>query len=166
VTSSREVALGVLTADCLAVILVSPGGSTVAAVHAGWRGTLEGVVVKALESVGRKGAAGVTAGLGPCIGVCCYEVGDETYEAFREKWGKSFVRKVFKRSGQWRLDLRKANAVQLLEAGLMKKNIASVPLCTCCRSDLFFSHRRDGERTGRMLAFAVRPGPGMPLEEK
>jgi YfiH family protein len=164
VTSRREVTLGILTADCLPVILASADGAAAGIAHAGWKGTLEGVAVRTLESLGGGGAAGTAAGLGPAIGVCCYQVGDEIYEAFREKWGAAFVRKVFKRSGPWRLDLQKANAVQLLEAGLKPENIGVVPLCTCCRKDLFFSHRRDGERTGRMLAFARVSSSGVPGE--
>ena len=155
VTSSREVTLGILTADCLAVILAAPDGGAVAAVHAGWKGTLAGIAPRALRSLAGGDGTGVKAGLGPCIGRCCYEVGDEVHERFREKWGKEYVGKVFRRRRGWRLDLQKANLLQLLEAGVKEKDIAAVPLCTSCRRDLFFSHRRDGERTGRMLAFAV-----------
>jgi YfiH family protein len=156
VTSSRAVTLGILTADCLAVIMAAPDGGSVAAAHAGWKGTLEGVAVKALRAMEGTAPAGVRAGLGPCIGACCYEVGDDIYERFRKKWGMDYARRVFRRQGGWRLDLQAANLVQLLEAGLREEDIAAVPLCTSCRRDLFFSHRRDGERTGRMLAYAVR----------
>lgn len=156
VTSSKEVTLGVLTADCLAVILAAPDGRTVAAAHAGWRGTLAGVVVETLRAMKGASPAGVRAGLGPCIGACCCEVGDDIYEAFRKKWGMSYTQRVFRRRGGWRLDLQAANLVQLLEAGVREEDIAAVPLCTSCRKDLFFSHRRDGERTGRMLAYAAR----------
>lgn len=154
VTTSGELTLGVLTADCLAAVLLSGDGRTAAVAHAGWRGTLEGVTLEVLKAMGGHGSEGVTVGLGPCIGGCCYEVGDEIYDSFRERWGGGFTGKVFRRRGGWRLDLIKANTVQLLEAGVGVKNIAAVPLCTSCRKDLFFSHRRDGERTGRMLTFA------------
>jgi len=156
VTTSREVTLGILTADCLAVILTAHDGSVVAAAHAGWRGTLEGVVVETLRSMAGSEPGETRAGLGPCIGACCYEVGDEIHDKFRQKWGRSYVDRVFQRRGEWHLDLQKANTLQLLEAGLGEENIVAVPLCTSCRRDLFFSHRRDGERTGRMLAFAAR----------
>jgi len=166
VTSSREVTLGVLTADCLAVIMAAPEVGAVAAVHAGWRGTLEGIAPRALRSLAGEAGAGVKAGLGPCIGMCCYEVGEEVHDRFREKWGREYVDKVFRRRGGWRLDLQKANLLQLLEAGVPEKDIATVPLCTSCRRDLFFSHRRDGERTGRMLAFAGLKGPREREEER
>lgn len=156
------VALGVLTADCLPVLLAGPAGRAVAVAHAGWRGTLLGVAPRALEKLpveGRKGFGEITAGLGPAVGRCCCQVGDEVYEAFRETWGRSFARQIFTRADPWRLDLQHANRIQLLEAGLRDENIASLPFCTVCRPDLFFSHRRDGERTGRMLSFAsVSPG--------
>lgn len=154
VTTSDRMTLGVLTADCLAAVLVSADGRAVAVAHAGWRGTLDGILREALETMTENDTAEVSAGLGPCIGSCCYEVGEEIRQAFSEKWGGDFVKKVFRRQGGWRLDLQKANVIHLLEAGVRRSNIAAVPLCTSCRKDLFFSHRRDGERTGRMLTFA------------
>lgn len=161
VTEVPGVTLGVLTADCLPVVLAGPEGRVVAVAHAGWRGTLLGVVPRALKRLpleGKRDFRGITAGLGPAVGRCCFQVGDEVYEAFREKWGRSFSRRVFARADPWRLDLQQANRIQLLEAGLEDTQIASLPFCTVCRPDLFFSHRRDGERTGRMLSF-VRASP-------
>ena len=157
ITERRGVTLGILTADCLPVIIGLPGGGGVAAVHAGWKGTRAGIVAEAVKSLASAAGADprqMRAGLGPCIGTCCYTVGEEVRERFREKWGRDFADRVLAASDPWRLDLQEANRRQLLEAGLAAGNVGTVPLCTSCRSDLFFSHRRDGERTGRMLAFA------------
>ncbi len=163
VTDRPGVTLGILTADCLPVVLALPGGAGAAAVHAGWKGSLEGVVVEAVKALAAAAGADpsvMTAGLGPCIGRCCYQVGEEVHSRFVRKWGRPFSRKVFASADPWRLDLQEANRLQLLEAGLDSRKIGAVPLCTSCRRDLFFSHRRDGERTGRMLAFASLPRGG------
>lgn len=157
VTTDRGVAVAVVTADCLPVILAAPGGRAAAVAHAGWRGALLGVVPRAVESIAAAGGVeprDLAAGLGPAIGSCCFQVGEEVYEAFRKERGLPFARRVFRREDPWLLDLGQVCRIDLMEAGLKAKNIDGIPLCTSCRGDLFFSHRRDGERTGRMLAFA------------
>ena len=149
--------LGVLTADCLPVVLAVPGTGAVAIAHAGWRGTLEGVVpaaVRELCTIAGAGPAEVVAALGPAIGACCYRVGEEVREAFRARWGAARLRGAFVRDDEgWRLDLHAANRRQLRAAGVPVPAVTTVPLCTSCRSDLFFSYRRDGHRSGRMLSF-------------
>lgn len=163
VTASPGVALGILTADCLPVVLGIPGAPAVAVAHAGWRGTLGGIAPAAARELARLagGAVGdVVAGLGPSIGRCCYQVGEEVRAAFLAAWGPALARRILTRSDPWRLDLPAANLIQLREAGIPARQLARVPLCTCCRKDLFFSYRRDGERSGRMLNFAVGAGPG------
>lgn len=162
VAADPGVTLGVLTADCLPAVLAAPGGGSVAAAHAGWRGTLLGVlpetVLKLCDSA-KVEPREILAVLGPAIGPCCFQVGEEVRRTFAEHWGEGFARRIFRPSDPWRLDLGSANRIQLLDAGLTEANITVAGLCTVCRSDLFFSHRRDGERTGRMLAFAA-PSPG------
>ena len=152
------ITVGVLTADCLPAILGTPDGGAVAVAHAGWRGTLLGVLpetVQRLCSSAKAEPGELRAFLGPAIGPCCCQVGDEVRRTFAEHWGEGFARHVFRRSDPWHLDLVEANRIQLLDAGLAGEKISAAGLCTVCRPDLFFSHRRDGERTGRMLAFAV-----------
>lgn len=155
-TDRPGLVLGVLTADCLPVVIAVPGTGAVAVAHAGWRGTLEGVVPAAVrELCALAGAApnDVLAALGPAIGSCCYRVGNEVREAFRARWGATHARGIFTRDGDgWRLALQGANLRQLREAGVPARAATTIPLCTSCRRDLFFSYRRDG-RTGRMLNF-------------
>jgi hypothetical protein len=154
------IVLGVLTADCLPVILAVPGARAVAIAHAGWRGTLEGVAVAAIRELcaaARAEPRDVVVALGPSIGRCCYQVGNEVRAAFRERWGEAYVRRILRRSDPWRLDLQAANLLQLREAGVPSGAIAAVPLCTSCRADLFFSYRRDGPHSGRMLNFVAAP---------
>jgi len=138
---SRERGLGllVLVADCLPVALAGEG--EVAMVHCGWRGLAGGLIGKAAEhfAEGRPGAAAV----GPGIGPCCYEVGDEVLEEFAGYQGVA--------SGRM-LDLRAVADAQLRAAGV--ERIEHVDLCTSCREDLFFSHRRDQGVTGRQGGMA------------
>lgn len=155
VSDQPGVVLGVLTADCLPVILAVPGSGAVAVAHAGWRGTLEGVVrtaVGELCAVAGATPREVVAVVGPAIGACCYHVGAEVHEAFRRRWGAADARAIFTRVGGLRLDLQAANLRQLRDSGVPARAVTTIPLCTSCRRDLFFSYRRDG-RTGRMLNF-------------
>jgi purine-nucleoside/S-methyl-5'-thioadenosine phosphorylase / adenosine deaminase len=151
VTSLRGVALGVQTADCVPVLIADDQARAVAAVHAGWRGTAAGIVKTAvsrlLEKFGLE-AKSLRAAIGPHIGVCCYEVGDEVVRMIdepaaietRTEWAKPH------------LNLAAANLRQLLSAGIPESQIETSTLCTKCREDLFHSFRRDGKRMGHMLS--------------
>jgi YfiH family protein len=127
----------VFVADCLPIALVGDGG--VAMVHGGWRGLAEGIVAEAVRELG--GAR--SAVIGPGIGACCYEVGDEVREAFPAET----------HAGR-HLDLKRAAARSLRRAGVA--DVQDVGLCTSCRGDLFFSHRRDQGVTGRQAGVTWR----------
>ncbi len=135
-----EPGLGLLVqaADCLPVALAARG--RVAMLHCGWRGMAGGLIARALECFEEVPAAAV----GPGIGRCCYEVGDEVLKAFGGR-------------GERTLDLR-AIARSQLEAGGVT-GVLEVDLCTSCHPELFFSHRRDGGVTGRQAGVVVRDGP-------
>jgi YfiH family protein len=122
----------VFTADCLPVAVRGPGG--VAMLHCGWRGLAGGIVAKGVEAVGATSAA-----IGPGIGPCCYEVGDEVLAAF-SGLGEGVA------AGRM-LDLAEVARRLLAEAGV--ERIEAAALCTGCNPDLFFSHRRDAGLTGR-----------------
>jgi purine-nucleoside/S-methyl-5'-thioadenosine phosphorylase / adenosine deaminase len=136
VTSNPELTPLVIVADCLPVAMVGPGG--VAMAHCGWRGLAGGIVARVADAVEAEAAA-----IGPGIGPCCYEVGEEVLSAFADLDGVARGRM---------LDLT-AVATGLLErAGV--GTIESSGLCTSCNPELFYSHRRDGERTGRQAGLA------------
>ena len=182
VTSTPGLLLGIQTADCVPILLVDPRRRTVAAVHAGWRGTLSRIVEKTVGQLqmhfGSK-PADLLAALGPSIGACCYEVGPELVTQFSSQFADAHNWFDEPRTGeepnplQWlnmappghqpppknvRLDLRKANRSQLLAVGLLDNNIFVSDLCTACRPDLFFSYRKQGPRSGRLLsAIGLRP---------
>ncbi len=151
-TDRPGVIVGVRTADCVPVLLVDPRNRSVAAVHAGWRGTVAGVVPSALEGmVSGYGTrlADIEAVVGPAIGVCCYEVGEEV----ACQLGEEFVEQ---RDARPYVDLASAIEAQLVEAGVGR--IAIVRECTSCDLGKYFSHRAERGNTGRMLAVAgVRP---------
>ena len=138
-TTAAGVGLLVLAADCLPVALASPG--RVAIVHCGWRGLAAEIIGRAVASFGEPPAAAI----GPGIGRCCYEVGDEVRDAFADLDGVAAGRM---------LDLRGVAEAKLRAAGVT--HIDHVDLCTSCRPDLFFSHRRDGGITGRQAGIAWR----------
>ena len=137
-TDEPGAGLMLIAADCLPIALCAADGSPrVAVLHAGWKGLLAGIVEAGVRSLGD---ARVAAAVGPAIGRCCYEVGDEVREPFRKRFGEDVLH------GR-NLDLRAAADSALREAGVA--TVEHVDLCTSCRPDLFFSHRRDGGVTGR-----------------
>jgi YfiH family protein len=144
--------MGIQTADCLPVLLVDAERRHVAAAHAGWRGTAAGVVRRAVRALIACGSRpeDLVAALGPGIGACCYEVGEELREAFGAD-GAAFFRPG--PHGRPHLDVRAANVRQLLEAGLRPGAIHHRADCTRCRADLYPSYRRDGAAAGRMISF-------------
>lgn len=136
-------------ADCVPVFLWDAGGRRMALVHAGWRGTALGVVARAVESLRRAGSipADLWMAMGPSIGPCCYEVGGEVADRFP-------AAAVHRDGEQSHLDLRQANRLVARSAGVAAERILADPPCTACSSELFYSHRRLGPRTGRMWAVA------------
>ena len=179
ITATPGLLLGVQTADCIPILLADTRRRAVAAIHAGWRGTLERIAAK---TVGRMQMEFSTrpqdliAAIGPGISRCCYEVGPEVVKEFAAKFSdaRGWFEGPFDQlaSGEdpnplpWLtmmppghqpppprclLDLKGANSAILKEAGLAAKNIFATDFCTSCRTDLFFSYRRE-KTTGRMLS--------------
>ena len=137
-TDEPGAGLMLITADCLPIALCSTNGRRrVCVLHAGWRGLLAGIVE---AGVGVFDGAPLAAAVGPAIGPCCYEVGDEVREPFRDRFGDVAVR------GR-NVDLRASAERALREAGVTA--VEHVDLCTACHPALFFSHRRDSGVTGR-----------------
>jgi hypothetical protein len=131
-TAERSLTPLVQVADCLPVALVGPGG--VAMLHCGWRGLAAGIVARGAAAV-----AATSAAIGPGIGPCCYEVGAEVVAEF-DHLGTGIA-------AEGRLDLAEVGRRLLTEAGV--ESVESSGLCTSCQPELFFSHRRDGARSGR-----------------
>lgn len=152
ITSTSNLALMGYFADCTPIFFADAEGKWVGLAHAGWRGTLHGIarnVVKELEERGVSSERLYVA-LGPRIGPCCYEVGDDLALAFREKFGSQVVH----RSGRDRptVDMAAANVHLLKELGVRKECIDIADECTACHTKRYFSHRAEGPITGRMAA--------------
>lgn len=146
VTESADRALLLRYADCTPVLLADTRKPIVAAVHAGWRGSAVRAAGAAVEALVERGsrAEDLVAGIGPAIGPCCYEVGQDVVEAFAD-------RPALFRGGK--LDLWEANRQALCEAGVPAEQIEVAGICTQCESDRFFSHRANGgEPAGRFAA--------------
>jgi YfiH family protein len=141
-TGEPGVTVSVRTADCFPVLLVDMHHHAVAAIHAGWRGTADGVVVSALRHMHAEfgtNAADISAAIGPGIGACCYEVGEE-------------VARRFGLAHAGRVDLAAENLRQLTQAGVPRESISLAGVCTFC-DPRFYSWRRDRERAGRMISY-------------
>jgi len=157
-TPTPGVPVGVLTADCVPLLIHAPAAGVVAAVHAGWRGAAAGIARRSVNVMAAKfstSPAEMVAAIGPRIGPCCYTVGPEVPDAFRENFGEGLRYFSEKEDGAFTLDLGEATKAQLVEAGVAEANIEVIDVCTACSADLFFSYRRDGERTGRQLSFIM-----------
>ena len=137
-----------MSADCLPIVLARAGASepAVAVLHAGWRGLLEGIVDAGARGLGH---GSLTAAIGPGIGPCCYEVGEEVAAPFRERLGDDVVRES-------RLDLWTSAERALRAAGV--ERVDRFDRCTACEPETFFSHRRDAGHTGRQGVIAYVTG--------
>ncbi len=180
VTHVPGLLLGAQTADCVPILLADKKRFVVAAIHAGWRGTLARIAEKALGRMRMQFGTrpgDVVAAVGPSIGRCCYEVGPEVAQAFATQFSGAshwfdgpFEQLAYGEEPLWlpwltmmppghvpppprvQLDLRACNRWQLANAGVPETQIDVSDLCTACRKDLFFSYRREGAKTGRMMA--------------
>jgi YfiH family protein len=144
--------LGIETADCQPLLFMDPARRLAAAAHAGWRGTAAGIAGRTLDWLLERGSRleDVQVGLGPAIGACCYEVGDELRAEFAEEDRRFFLPGPGEKS---HLDVRGINERQLVAAGLPTANIVHVRECTRCRPDLYCSYRGEGAGTGRMISY-------------
>ena len=135
------------SADCLPIVLARGDMPGVAVLHAGWRGLLAGISAAGVDALG--GGEKLAAAIGPGIGPCCYEVGEEVAAPFRERFGADVVR-------AGRLDLWASAERALCAAGV--ERVDRFDRCTACEPETFFSHRRDAGRTGRQGVIAYVAG--------
>ena len=155
VTNRPDLAISIRTADCYPILLADAKNRAIAAVHAGWRGTAARIVQKTIEKMNAEfgtSPGDIYAAVGPGIGVCCYEVGEEVARQFG--------------AARTHLDLASENRMQLETAGVPPQNIEAFGVCTFCDAERFFSYRREKNNPGRMTSFIeIRPkiGPEIKL---
>lgn len=153
ITDDPGVCLCVSTADCIPILLYDSYTHAIAAVHAGWRGTVSGILSKTIErmsSVYGTQASDIFACICPGISLDAFEVGDEVYEAFKNVGFDMSL--IAEHRDKWHIDLKGANRLLLLQAGVMPGHIEVSDICTFSNSDDFFSARKLGVRSGRILS--------------
>lgn len=160
ITQQPNLCIAVTTADCVPVLLYAPDKKVIAAVHAGWRGTVLQIVPKVVNRLVEQYGCDpqqIIAGIGPSISQANYEVGEEVVDAFR-MIGSDPERIVYRdpETGKPHVDLWEANRLQLLQAGLFPENIDLAALCTFSNPTDFFSARLQGLQSGRMLTGILR----------
>jgi polyphenol oxidase len=155
VTDQPGVMVAVRTADCVPVLMHDPERRVVAAVHAGWRGAVAGIVRKTMalmESRFGSVPGHLRISIGPSAGVCCYEVDEPVLERLHEACPDSEQVVKGRRRGKAHLDLKLLIREQARAAGVRPESITSVNVCTICHEDLFFSYRREGKVLGTMIS--------------
>ena len=154
VTQEPGLSLMVFSADCIIILLHDPVTESIGAVHAGWRGTALDLPAKTALEMGRLFGArpeNLRAAIGAGVGPCCFETHGDVPEAMAAAFGAGadpYMAPLADRPGKWSVDLKAINAWRLREAGVPAEHIDVSPLCTACRPDLYWSHRRMGDRRG------------------
>ena len=145
VTKNTHVVAAVRTADCVPIIFVDKEAGVIGISHQGWKGTVSNMVSEMISSMVLEGARkeSIIAAIGPCIGLCCFEVKEDVYAEFRNKLTDIFTEISLEKNNKKFLNLLKTNYLLLLKAGLKKTNIDFFPFCTFCDKERFFSYRRD-----------------------
>ena len=155
ITGENDIYLGVLTADCVPLLIIAPKQRLAAAVHAGWRGTLAGIAektVRLFKDQNNINAADLEVALGPSIGVCCFEVKDDVAEPLMKKWGSLTTPSIAVKDGKSFVNLRRLNRDILRAAGVPGKQLHEIGPCTSCAPEDFYSYRRQGSETGRQVS--------------
>ena len=157
IASRTGIRVGVRTADCVPILMADPKTRSVAAVHAGWRGTLARIGARTVEQMTAEFGTdpeNLQVAIGPSIRVCCYEVGEDVAGQFRSLFPEW---KDADHTNGWKsLDLIEANRRTLAGAGVPSAHVHDLGLCTFCCADEFYSYRREPENPGRMISFIGR----------
>lgn len=161
ITTDPTVVLAVICADCVPILLYAPDVPAVAAIHAGWRGTVAHITLRTVEQLIQTFQARperILAVLGPSIGPCCYHVGPEVIDLWLSDAPPGGEQAVDKQDGHFIFNLWEANQLQLLAAGLDPKHIETSGICTRCRHEEWFSYRAQGPHAGAQAAVIALPG--------
>ncbi len=156
ITQEKGVCLCVSTADCTPILLYDRKQQVIAAIHAGWRGSVNYIVRKTLEQMNRlynTQGEDIFAAIGPCIGFDAFEVSDEVYDAFKQNdFPMEYISGWKPETHKWHIDLQMANSVQLIDFGVPTEQIDFCDICTFTHHEEFFSARRLGIKSGRTLS--------------
>ncbi len=158
ITNQPNITLVTKYADCVPLYFVDPKNKAIGLTHSGWRGTVKKIGKITVEEMNKNFGSNpkdIIAVVGPSICVDCYEIGEEVAEEFKKAFPKHYENGILiaKGNGKYQLNLWEANRTVLSEAGLLPENIHISGVCTCCNSDLFFSHRKTEGKRGSLAAF-------------
>jgi YfiH family protein len=155
-TGEKDIFLGVLTADCVPILFIAPGKKLAAAIHAGWRGSLAGIVSKTVRVFLDEHdilPSELEVALGPSIDACCYEIRGDVAKPLMEQWGQLAEAAIQTRNQKTYFDLRNLNQAILRRAGVPQSQIFQIGPCTSCSTDDFYSYRKAEGETGRQISF-------------
>lgn len=155
VTDRKDVALVTFYADCVPLLFFDPQRKVIAASHSGWRGTVAKIgceTLKVMEEAFGCDPENVEAAIGPSIGKCCFEVGDDVYREFAAVFNRIDIYSEKINDEKWKLNLQGIIKNTLIEYGMDESKICMGNLCTVCNNNLFFSHRGDKGKTGSLTA--------------
>lgn len=159
VTNEPNLPIGVFTADCTPVLLCDINKKVIGAVHSGWKGTLSSITNKTVMLMQKNfhvNPKDILCAIGPSIKKCCFEVKNDVYSLFCEKFGKNYMLDKTTKSGEsYFIDTDSIIVDSLVSMGILEENINVCKMCTYDNPDLFFSHRKSGGKTGRQCAFIV-----------
>ncbi len=151
VTQTKNLFLGVKTADCVPLFFYDPEKHAIGVTHAGWKGTHAKIAIRTVRKLQDIGSdpKQIRVAIGPHIGGCCYVVQTDRAELFKQIFADERV--TYFTEGNWHLDLGLANKKQLQESGVIESQIDAPIACSSCQVDQFYSNRKEGVKAGRML---------------
>lgn len=155
ITNEIDIPLMTFHADCVPLLFVDPVSNAIGLAHAGWKGTVHNLAGKMVEEMADaygSNPSDLLVGIGPSIRECCFIIRDDVRQVFLKEL--PFSEELFKVMGinQWKVSLQKSNIELLMKSGVKSKHIVDAGVCTCCQSDLLFSHRAQGKNRGTMAA--------------
>ncbi len=156
--NKHGMAIGILTADCVPIILSDTRGAAIGVIHAGWKGTVNQIIIKTVNRMCDVGAKReeIVASIGPRIGACCYSVPEDRAKIFQSSFGDD-PRICYSNLGTWYLDLGYVTMQLLMRAGITSDRIDANPMCTSCQTGSFYSYRKDSKETfGEQMAVICR----------
>ncbi|MBN2618731.1 MAG: peptidoglycan editing factor PgeF [Spirochaetales bacterium] len=151
ITNEAGLLLNIYVADCVPIIIYDKENNVGAVLHCGWKGTFEKIIYNAVQILKKdynSDSTNLLMGIGPSIGECCYNVSEELYKNFNPLTGEGHVK-----NNKYYLNLKEINKNQAISVGILEENIEIMDICTYCDNKNFYSHRKEGEPTGRFSLF-------------
>lgn len=162
ITNEKDIVLVTFYADCVPIFILDPVKKAIGLAHSGWRGTVKEIGVKTIYKMRdefKTDPRDLIIGIGPSISKCCFQIGEEVYDIFKEylPFSKEFMSKD-EEKGRYKLDLQNIIKQNIIKTGVLEENIEISGICTMCNRDMFFSHRVMGDRRGSLAGIMSLSG--------